>query len=163
MKWLQKILGIDLSTSDQVIQAEQLEEQVLHKLISEKQAEQAPIGALHFTLRKSGNIHVVCEWDEKKPAEEIGALYAQLIHHVCVGSFANTIKQILTEQVNQNIQLQSCVKAIFAKWQALMEEHDNDPVIHPMRVFGMTDSIRGAHGPEPNDDDSGEDIEIHED
>ncbi len=136
--FLKKVLNINLPTTDEVVQQAKAHEAAVYAQQRAAQQEEMvpPLGTIQFTLLADGTMNLRMQWtDESKNA---GTVFGEFIHRIHTGNFKGSCLELLLSMQKRNIKNKIFVEAACEKWRELMQKQDNQPVVSPLSVFGVT-------------------------
>ena len=91
------------------------------------------MGSITFSILKTGNLHINCEWQEGM----IPQAYGELLYQINEGELTNEIVAILMSHVRDSPQDLEIVSEIVEYWRIMKEHMENQPVISPSNVFSI--------------------------
>ena len=91
------------------------------------------MGGITFSILKTGNVHINCEWS----AGMIPQAYGELLYQINEGELTNEIVSILMSHVRSDPQDLEIVSEIVEYWRIMKEHMENQPVISPSNVFSI--------------------------
>lgn len=137
--FFKSMLGINLPTADEVVQQAKTE-----AIVEEAQAQAAAaaqegpqaIAMTQFVLLSDGTMNLRMQWlDESIPAATV---FGEFLFRIHSGRFKASSVDLLMQMQKNNIKNKPFIEAVCKRWQELMNEEDNEPLVHPLNVFGVT-------------------------
>jgi hypothetical protein len=146
---LRYMLGIQIPSVGEIVkqakeaeaagQAEAEQQAYEQQLAAQQTAEHAgpqPIGAIQFVLLEDGTATCKMQWVDESEAG--GTVFGEFLHKISSGELKNNTLELLLKIQSQDVRNKTFVEAAVKQWRKLLEEADEEPMVHPLQVFGMS-------------------------
>jgi hypothetical protein len=127
MKFLNKILGINLPSIDNV------KKQAIEEATEEESKENSVLGYISFILMKDGVVNVKTDWVEENSA--FANVYSQLLYQINSGTLEDGILNVLIKYGAENVKSQVFISEIINGFRQLQQKYKNMPLISPSQAL----------------------------
>lgn len=138
MKFLQKLLAIDLPSVDDVekhVHQQVDQTSVYSEDVSVPQIDDAiPVASICIHMMNTSDCKILIQWDEKSQGEVLADQFAQILYQLNEGEMKATIARIIISQ-GDSIGSSGFTNDIMQKWENLYEEGDDAPVVLPSEAL----------------------------
>lgn len=140
--FLKHILAVDIPSVEEVVESAKQE------VVAEQAQEQASLppgerglAAIQFLLMQDGTMHLKMQWLDE--SENAGTVFGEFLHRINTGTFKGACVDLLNNMQKTNIKNKVFVGAAIKEWSKRMEEDDDEPLVNPLSVFGMSRNMQG--------------------
>jgi hypothetical protein len=140
MKFLRKLMGIDLPSVEEVEQQQLLlEEEIIRQIQQEQDLKLEeppvePLAYLNFLLMPDGTVLLQCDWNNN--TSTVARAYAHMLNCIFQGEFEEITHKTLLGAAETGLENRSFVKTVFDELKLILEKQD-EPLVHPEEAFGI--------------------------
>lgn len=135
MKLLQRLLGIQLPTADDVEEHQLLEQDVLaQQHVSTELGVfpdgKTPVATFSVHVMDASDCRVIVDWDKKEQDENLAKVLAKVLYQLNEGDMKATMARVIIAQ-SENVDKSDFVDRLMDEWENLYKESDEIPVVLP--------------------------------
>jgi hypothetical protein len=134
MKLLQRLLGIQLPTADDVEEHRLLEEdtptQQIFTGLGLFPDGKTPIATFSVYVMDASDCRVIIDWDKKEQNENLAKVLAKVLYQLNEGDMKATMARVIMAQ-SENVDRSDFVDILMDAWENLYKESDEIPVVLP--------------------------------